>query len=53
MLARRPATILPAMRLAEAIETTRVHRVAGLITRTSAVAMAMAPSDDSNWIDGT
>ena len=31
MLARRLTTILPAMTLAEAIETTRIHRVAGLI----------------------
>jgi magnesium chelatase family protein len=30
MLARRLPTILPAMTLAEAIETTRIHRVAGL-----------------------
>src|SRR5918996_2834034 len=30
MLARRLTTILPAMALAEAIETTRFHRVAGL-----------------------
>ncbi len=30
MLARRLTTILPAMTLAEAIDTTRVHRVAGL-----------------------
>jgi magnesium chelatase family protein len=30
MLARRLTTILPAMPLAEAIETTRIHRVAGL-----------------------
>jgi predicted ATPase with chaperone activity len=29
MLARRLTTILPAMALAEAIETTRIHRVAG------------------------
>jgi magnesium chelatase family protein len=28
-LARRLTTILPAMTLAEAIETTRIHRVAG------------------------
>jgi magnesium chelatase family protein len=28
MLARRLTTILPAMTLAEAIETTRIHRVA-------------------------
>ena len=30
MLARRLTTILPAMTLAEAIVTTRIHRVAGL-----------------------
>ena len=30
MLARRLTTIIPAMSLAEAIETTRIHRVAGL-----------------------
>jgi magnesium chelatase family protein len=30
MLAHRLTTILPAMTLAEAIETTRIHRVAGL-----------------------
>jgi magnesium chelatase family protein len=30
MLARRLTTILPAMTLAEAIETTRIPRVAGL-----------------------
>jgi magnesium chelatase family protein len=29
MLARRLTIILPAMSLAEAIETTRIHRVAG------------------------
>jgi magnesium chelatase family protein len=29
MLARQLTTILPAMTLAEAIETTRIHRVAG------------------------
>jgi magnesium chelatase family protein len=29
ILARRLTTILPAMTLAEAIETTRIHRVAG------------------------
>jgi Magnesium chelatase, subunit ChlI len=29
-LARRPTSILPAMTLAEAIETTRIYRVAGL-----------------------
>jgi predicted ATPase with chaperone activity len=30
MLARRLTTILPAMTLAEAIETTRIHRITGL-----------------------
>jgi magnesium chelatase family protein len=30
MLARRLTTILPAMTLAEAVETTRIHSVAGL-----------------------
>ena len=30
MLVRRLTTILPAMTLAEALETTRLHRVAGL-----------------------
>jgi magnesium chelatase family protein len=30
MLARRLTTILPAMSLADALETTRLHRVAGL-----------------------
>ena len=30
MLARRLTTILPATTLAEAMETTRIHRVAGL-----------------------
>jgi magnesium chelatase family protein len=30
MLARRLTTILPAMTLAEAIETTRIHRIASL-----------------------
>jgi magnesium chelatase family protein len=30
MLARRVTTVLPAMTLAEAMETTRIHRVAGL-----------------------
>jgi Magnesium chelatase, subunit ChlI len=30
MLARRLTTMFPAMTLAEAIETTRIHRVAGL-----------------------
>jgi magnesium chelatase family protein len=39
MLARRLTTILPAMTLAEALETTRIHRVAGLTgDRTTVVA---------------
>jgi hypothetical protein len=37
MLARRPTTILPAMRLAEAREPTRIHRVAGLTGGRTAV----------------
>ena len=37
MRARRLTTILPAMTLAEAIETTRIHRVAGLTGDRTAV----------------
>ena len=37
MLARRLTTILPAMTLAEALEATRIHRVAGLTGRHTAV----------------
>jgi len=37
MLARRLTTILPAMTLAEAIETTRIHRVAGLTSDPTAL----------------
>ena len=36
MLARRLTTILPDMALAEAIETTRIHSVAGLTGRRTA-----------------
>jgi magnesium chelatase family protein len=36
-LARRLATILPAMSLAEALETTRIHSVAGLTRGRTAV----------------
>jgi magnesium chelatase family protein len=36
MLARRLTTILPAMTLAEAIATTRIHRVAGLTSARTA-----------------
>ena len=40
MLARRLTTILPAMSLAEALETTRIHSVAGLTgVRTALVTM--------------
>jgi magnesium chelatase family protein len=38
MLARRLTTILPAMTLHEAIETTRIHSVAGL------------PGDRTAWV---
>jgi hypothetical protein len=45
MLARRLTTILPAMTLAEAIETTRIHRVAGLTgDRTACSAWMHGPS---------
>ena len=37
MLARRLTTILPAMSLADALETTRMHRVAGLTGARTAV----------------
>jgi magnesium chelatase family protein len=37
MLARRLTTILPAMTLAEAIETTRIHRVPGLTSERTAL----------------
>ena len=37
MLARRLTTMLPAMSLAEALETTRMHRVAGLTGARTAV----------------
>jgi magnesium chelatase family protein len=39
MLARRLTTILPAMTLAEAIETTRIHSVAGLTGERTAVTL--------------
>jgi len=38
MLGCRLTTILPAMTLAEAIETTRIHRVAGLTGDRTATA---------------
>jgi magnesium chelatase family protein len=40
MLARRFTTILPDMTLAEAIETTRIHSVAGLTGGRTAVVTA-------------
>jgi magnesium chelatase family protein len=40
MLARRLTTILPARTLAEAIETTRIHRVAGLTGDRTALVTA-------------
>src|SRR5918996_2513474 len=40
MLARRLTTILPAMSLADALETTRIHRVAGLTGARTAVVTA-------------
>jgi magnesium chelatase family protein len=39
MLAHRRTTILPAMTLAEALNTTRIHRVAGLTGDRTAVVM--------------
>jgi predicted ATPase with chaperone activity len=42
-LARRLTSILPPMRLAEALETTRIHRVAGL-TGDRAVSMTVYPA---------
>jgi magnesium chelatase family protein len=45
MLARRLTTILPAMTLAEAIETTRIHSVAGLTgDRTALVTTSPFPA---------
>ena len=40
VLARRLTAILPAMTLPEAIETTRIHRVAGLTGRCIALTVA-------------
>ena len=44
MLARRLTTILPAMILAEAIETRRIHRVAGRIGDCPTFVIASPPS---------
>jgi magnesium chelatase family protein len=40
MLARRLTTILPEMRLAEALDTTRMHRVAGLTDGRTALVIS-------------
>src|ERR671924_1738442 len=45
MLARRLTTILPVMSLAEALETTRIHRVAGL------AGARPAPHDRGGWAE--
>jgi hypothetical protein len=48
MLARRLTTILPAMSLAEALETTRIHSVAGLTgARTAMVTTPPMPGEGS------
>jgi magnesium chelatase family protein len=58
MLARRLTTILPAMTLAEAIETTRIHRVAGLTGDRTAWATTRPfraphhPTSDAGLIGG-
>jgi magnesium chelatase family protein len=41
MLARRLTTILPDMTLAEALDTTRIHRVAGLTGNRTACVMTL------------
>jgi magnesium chelatase family protein len=41
MLARRLVPILPAMRLAAALETTRIHHVAGLTGGRTAVVTTL------------
>jgi magnesium chelatase family protein len=43
MLARRLTTIVPAMTLAEAMETTRIHRVAGLTGARTALVTTTRP----------
>jgi Mg-chelatase subunit ChlI len=44
MLARRLTTILPVMTLAEALETTRIHRVAGLAGHCTAFMTVYPPA---------
>jgi predicted ATPase with chaperone activity len=43
-LARRLTTILPVMSLAKALETTRLHRVAGRTGERTIVVIAYPPS---------
>jgi magnesium chelatase family protein len=58
ILARRLTTMRPAMTLAEALETTRLHRVAGLTGARTAVVTARPCRDppqtisDVGWIGG-
>jgi predicted ATPase with chaperone activity len=51
MLARRLTTILPAMTLAEAIEITRIHRIAGRPTDCTAfdAPVSCPASHDLRW----
>jgi magnesium chelatase family protein len=44
MLARRITTILPTMTLAKALDTTRIHRVAGRTGDRTALVIASPPS---------
>jgi magnesium chelatase family protein len=54
MLARRLTTILPAMTLAEAIETTRIHSVAGLTGNRMALVITrpFRPPIIPSWMRG-
>jgi predicted ATPase with chaperone activity len=52
MLARRLATILPATRLAEALETTRLHRVALYRGECQPTLMSAGNDDDTEAIMG-
>jgi hypothetical protein len=51
-LAWRLTTILPAMRLAEALETMRLHRVAGLTGPRTAVGSSCGGSWAREWLTG-
>jgi len=48
MLAKRIPTILPPMSLEEAIETTRIHSVAGVLEDSRGLASARAPMGCEN-----